>query len=276
MYATLLSYLKQKPSEYEKSTSAFWDDEHISKYMLEAHLNPDTEAASRQHSFITTSASWISGLVRNPNECSLLDLGCGAGLYAQAFTALGFSVTGIDFAKRSIDYAVSQAVLQNMPITYHYQNYLEMHYDHKFDVITLIFCDFGVLSPSERSLLLKKIRAALKPDGVLILDGFTEKQYDDFTESRIVAYEDEGFWNATPYMSIKNTYCYDDSKTYLEQYLIATEKHLHCYNIWNQAFDTTLLGAELKAAGFTKLRFYGNVCGESLTDDSATICVVAK
>lgn len=276
MYTKLLSYLKKKPLKYEKSTSKFWDDEHISKHMLDAHLNPNIEAASRQHSFIKNSAGWIASQVEDPSNCKLLDLGCGAGIYAQEFAALGFCVTGIDFAERSIDYAKSQVALENTLITYHYQNYLEMQYEHEFDLVTLIFCDFGVLSPSDRALLLKKIKTALKPKGVLILDGFTDKQYNSFTENRIVAYEDTGFWSDIPYMSIKNNYRYDDSKTYLEQYIIVTEQHLNCYNIWNQAFDAVSLSAELKTAGFTEFQFYKNVCGECLSDEDTTICVVAK
>ncbi len=276
MYAKLFNYLKCRPMEYAKSTSKFWDDEHISKYMLEAHLNPDIESASRQHSFINASAKWIARQVKRPSECNLLDLGCGAGIYAQAFSSLGFHVTGIDFAKRSIDYAASQAIKQNMGITYHYQNYLEMEYENEFDIITLIYCDFGVLPPKDRALLLEKVKTALKPDGVIILDGFTETQYKDFIENRTLTYEEKGFWSDTPYMCIQNNYCYDENKTYLEQYLVVTEEQLNCYNIWNQAFDSASLGAELKAAGFSELQFYANVCGESLTDKSKTICVVGR
>ena len=39
----LIEYIKQKPQVYEASSSAFWDDENISGYMLEAHLDPDAE-----------------------------------------------------------------------------------------------------------------------------------------------------------------------------------------------------------------------------------------
>lgn len=276
MLANLLSYLKQKPVEYEKSTAKFWDDDHISKHMLEAHLNPDIEAASRQHSFIKDSARWITSKVKKSSSSKLLDLGCGAGIYAQEFAALGFSVTGIDFAKRSVDYAMSQAILHNTPITYHYQSYLEMQYENEFDLITLIFCDFGVLPPDDRALLLKKIRAALKPGGTLILDGFTEKHYDSFAEGRTVVYEDTGFWSSAPYMCITTNYRYDDNKTYLEQYLVATEKQINCYNIWNHAFDRVSLCAELEIAGFAEFQFYKNVCGECLSDDDTTICVVTK
>ncbi len=39
----------------------------------------------------------------------LLDLGCGAGIYSELLYDKGFSVTGIDFSKRSIEYAQNHA-----------------------------------------------------------------------------------------------------------------------------------------------------------------------
>lgn len=38
----------EKPQLFELGETHFWDDPHISKSMLEAHLNPDTDAASRK------------------------------------------------------------------------------------------------------------------------------------------------------------------------------------------------------------------------------------
>ena len=35
-----------KPELYAPSTGNFWDDKHISKGMLEAHLDPDINAAT--------------------------------------------------------------------------------------------------------------------------------------------------------------------------------------------------------------------------------------
>ena len=40
--------LIQKPALWQRSYELFWDDEHISKGMLEAHLNPNWDAASRK------------------------------------------------------------------------------------------------------------------------------------------------------------------------------------------------------------------------------------
>lgn len=65
MYTTLVSMLK-KPQLYTKTTILFWDDEHISKQMLKAHLDPCFEGASRKHTFIPAS---------NEPKSSTLDLG---------------------------------------------------------------------------------------------------------------------------------------------------------------------------------------------------------
>ena len=83
-----------KPELYAPSTSAFWDDEHISKGMLEAHLDPNWEAASRKHEFIDESVKWIESIAPSSQYRELLDLGCGPGLYAERFSNIGYSVTG--------------------------------------------------------------------------------------------------------------------------------------------------------------------------------------
>lgn len=38
MYQRILDYLKEKPALYAPGTALFWNDSHISKGMLEAHL----------------------------------------------------------------------------------------------------------------------------------------------------------------------------------------------------------------------------------------------
>lgn len=86
--------MKHKPKVYEESSSAFWNDENISKFMLEAHLNPNFEGASRNHEFIQKSVNWIDEYCNGGNGKKLLDLGCGPGIYAELLADKGFHVTG--------------------------------------------------------------------------------------------------------------------------------------------------------------------------------------
>ena len=111
-----------KPKLYEKTSELFWNDPHISKGMLETHLNPNTNAASRKPEFINRSVSWLSSMLHK--ESSMLDIGCGPGLYTQRLSELGYRMTGLDFSERSIEYANSQ----DSKTKYVLMNYLEMDY----------------------------------------------------------------------------------------------------------------------------------------------------
>jgi 2-polyprenyl-6-hydroxyphenyl methylase/3-demethylubiquinone-9 3-methyltransferase len=51
-------------------------------------------------------------------EGALLDVGCGAGIAAEAFARLGFRVTGLDAAAEAIEAARTHAALGRLPITY--------------------------------------------------------------------------------------------------------------------------------------------------------------
>ncbi|MEA4987206.1 MAG: methyltransferase domain-containing protein [Anaerovorax sp.] len=276
MYKKILDYLSKKPDLYQKSTAPFWDDIHISKGMLEAHLSVNIEAASRKYDFILESVEWIANHFLNDSTTKLLDLGCGPGLYTELFCKTGFSVTGIDFSKRSIDYAKKSASSKALSIEYFYKNYLEIDFEAVFDVVTLIYCDFGVLSPEERKILLSKIKKALKPNGTLILDGFTLQQMEGFSEGRTVEYMSQGFWSPCPHLCIQCNYYYPETSNYLEQYVIVTESECQCYNNWNQIFSAVSLKEELKNAGFKKIELYDNVAGKAYTNTSNTICAVAQ
>lgn len=271
----IINYIKKKPKAYEPSSSAFWDDENISKYMLEAHLDKDFEGASRNHKFIEKSVEWISGYCDAKEGKKLLDLGCGPGIYAELFAKQGFSVTGIDFSKRSIEYAKAQTSESHGNIQYHYQNYLDIDFKNQFDIITLIYCDFGVLSSTDRAILLKKIWRALKEDGILILDGFSTKFGNDFEEKELIQYEESGFWSAQPYACIQRNYFYEDTANTLEQYIIITENDCECYNLWNQMYSKEKLVSEINEAGFKKTQLFDDVAGGKFTGQSETICAVA-
>lgn len=171
------------PAPYAPGTSSLWDDPHISKNMLKAHLSADVDGATRKHDFVARSVEWIATLAPPAKYPRLLDLGCGPGIYGNLLAKRGYSVTGIDLSERSISYAVEAARQSALDVTYICQNYLELNEMNDFDVITLIYCDFGVLSDADRRQLLMKIYQGLKPGGVLIFDVFTAKKYEGREES---------------------------------------------------------------------------------------------
>jgi SAM-dependent methyltransferase len=263
-----------KPKLYAPSTNIFWDDEHISKGLLEAHLNPNWEAATRKPEFLDKSVDWISKIAPASKYKFLLDLGCGPGLYAERFNSAGYSVTGVDFSKRSIAYAKEQTLINKSNIQYHYQNYLTIDYIDQFDVITLIYCDYAAISITDRLTLLRKVYKALKPKGKFIFDVFTPLMRKD--ESRSWQYcETSGFWSEKPHICLESVYQYDDDdNTELRQTIVLTDEIINCYNIWDHFFTKEALLLEIQTAGFNTFEFYGDIAGKEFSDTGETICGV--
>lgn len=273
MFNELKKYIT-KPKLYAPSTNNFWDDEHISKDLLEAHLNPRWDAATRKPEFLDKSVNWISKIAPSSQYKFLLDLGCGPGLYAERFNSAGYSVTGVDFSKRSIEYAKEQTLHNKSNIEYHYQNYLTIDYKEQFDVITLIYCDYAVLSIADRLILLRKVYQALRFNGKFIFDAFTPLMRKD--ENHSWQYNEEcGFWSEKPHICIESVYQYDDEdNTELRQSIVLTEETVNCYNIWDHFFTKEALLSEIQTAGFNTFEFYGDIAGKEFSDTGKTLCGV--
>lgn len=273
MFDKLKDYLV-KPKLYAPSTGKFWDDDHISKGMLEAHLNPDWNAATRKHDFVDKSVKWIASIAQPAQFQQLLDLGCGPGIYAERFRKAGYTVTGIDFSKRSIEYAQKQTLLNKSNIQYYYQNYLTIDYKEQFDVITLIYCDYAPLSITDRLILLRKVYQALKPNGKFIFDVFTPLMRK--AENCTWYYSKEsGFWNEKPHLCLNSVYQYDDEdNTELNQSIVVTDDIINCYNIWDHYFTKEKLISEIQPIGFNSFEFFGDIAGREFSDTGETICGV--
>lgn len=269
MYGALRPWLK-RPTLYEKTPTRFWNDPHISLGMLEAHLDSSTEAASRKPAFIDRSAAWIASLL--PAGALLLDIGCGPGLYASRLSALGLRVTGLDFSERSIAYAGEHDPASRYVV----QDYLTMEYDAKFDMVILIWCDYGALIPADRANLLRRVHRALKPGGLFLLDVFTPRYYAGRAEDTSWAlHKAGGFWSPEPYLLLTAEYFYDVNIGVL-RHLVVEEGAIKEYNIWNTCFTPKRLCAELGAHGFVDVALFANVAGDPFTEDSITLCVLAR
>ena len=277
MLNKLKDYLKKPEHSTQDMDSlyrALWEDDHISKGMLESHLNPDEDGATNNHKFVFKSALWIAELAPPPKFRKLLDLGCGPGIYAERFSKEGYSVTGVDFSKRSIGYAKEQTAINSSGIEYHYQNYLAIDYTEQFDVITLINKDYAVLSIEDRITLLKKVYQALTPGGKFIFDVMTPKR----RKKEICSWhycENSGFFCDKPHLLLEAVYQYgDDDQTELHKYIVVTEEGVNCYICPNHYFTKELLISEIQPIGFSAFNFYDDVAGSVYSDAGETICGV--
>lgn len=275
---SLLESITQKPELFAKDDGNFWKDPYISEHLLNAHLDDESDEGSRKYQDILQSVLWLSEYLKLPEDSKLLDLGCGPGLYSENFFGQGFSVTGIDFSQSSIDYAKEQAEEFNYRIKYLCQDYLEMDYKEEFDVITLIYGDLCVLSHEDRSLLLQKVKKALKPRGYLIFDVFTKHYFEnEEPEQSWYISEEDGFWSEEEHLLLQSHFEYKEDKVRLDKYtLILKNGEVRTHNIWKHYFSLERTRTMMKESGFSIKDYWSDLQGKPFEENSPWIGVLAQ
>lgn len=265
------------PGPFEFYTAYdLWTDEHTSKQMLSFHLNKDIDASSRKTAFIDRSVDWIASYF-NVSGKKIADFGCGPGLYAAGLARKNAHVTGIDFSRRSIDYAREVANRDGLDINFIHQNYLEFETDERFHLILMIMCDFCALSPAQRKKMLEKFYVILAPGGSVLLDVYSLKAFEEQKETAI--YEINllnGFWSSNKYYGFLNRFKYDTEKLVLDKYTIIEANRTRTIYNWFQHFISESLEQEFAACGFTIDKFYSDVAGSPFSMKSNEFAVVAK
>lgn len=267
---------KPKPFEYY-TTPELWCDSYISRQMLAVHINDDVDLASRKKEFIDQSASWIAQRFNVSNGCKMCDFGCGPGLYTNRFARYGANVTGIDFSNTSIRYAKEQAEKDGLQIEYILHDYLTFETDESFDLITMIYCDFCVLNPHQRKLLLNKFHNLLGAEGKLLLDVSSHVQYNSKQESCICESSDNnGFWSSDPYYAFHNHFKYAQEHLLLDKFTIIEKTRVRENYNWLQCYDVEQITKELSDSGLKVIEHYSDVAGAPYSDAAAEIAIVAE
>ncbi len=270
--------INKRPKAFEFYTAAeLWADEHTSKKMLEYHLNESIDVSSRNIDFINKSTEWIVTHFNLNSSSTLIDFGCGPGLYTSRFAEKKINVTGIDFSKNSIEYAKQTATDNKLHINYINSNYLEFESHNKFDLITMIMCDFCALSPQQRKLMLNKFKSLLTADGSILLDVYSLNFYNSRQEGSLYELNQmSNFWSAADYYSFQNTFKYDEEKVILDKYTVIEESRQRVIYNWLQFFSLDSLKNEFAENGLEITEVFSDVSGSGYKEDSTEIAIVAK
>lgn len=249
-----LAELQKKPEPFTPGEALFWDDPHISKHMLAAHLDPDTEAASRRPQVIDRSVEWLIATLPLRAGDSILDLGCGPGLYASR-----------------------HARENNLQITYRYENYLDLKDEDLYDAALLIYGDFCPLNPGQRAKLLQNVYRALKPGGKFVFDVSTRELRQKHRNQNGWRVLESGFWKPDPHLLLEEGYDYPEQSIWLDQFItIEADGKISVYRNWFQDYTPDTITAELEQGGFRVDSLWGDLTGTAYTPESEWIGVVAQ
>jgi 2-polyprenyl-3-methyl-5-hydroxy-6-metoxy-1,4-benzoquinol methylase len=273
-----LERINKRPEPFQFYTASdLWTDEHTSAQMLSFHLNEAIGLSSRNAQFINRSVEWITSRFNIGKDTKIADFGCGPGLYVKSLAKRQANVTGIDFSRRSIEYAREVAANAQLDINYVTQNYLDFETEDRFDLVLMIMCDFCALSPTQRRGILRKFHKILKPGGSVLLDVYSLAAFDQRKEA--ATYEANllnGFWSPNRYYGFLNIVKYDEEKVVLDKYTIVESERTRTVYNWLQYFAPEELERELVEGGFSIEALYSDVAGTPYDRNSSESAVIAK
>lgn len=134
-----------------------YDDENVFEKYLESRL--DSKSPHNQ-----TIKNKLLEVIGDYSDKSILDLGCGAGVFSRELSIKAKRIVGIDISEKVIDYAKTNNFNNN--IKYIVKNISELNeIDEKFDIV---FSDMVFNYIDDYDKLLKDINKCLKENGILV------------------------------------------------------------------------------------------------------------
>ncbi|NLS11875.1 class I SAM-dependent methyltransferase [Vibrio sp. SM6] len=268
MYQHLEQAAEKPPLWSAYTAELLWADPYIATQMLQYHLNPNIPAASRHFDFIDESVGWLIKQGQLSETSRTIDFGCGPGLYTQRLKARGIgTVVGLDFSRNSLNYAAEQAQHADLAIEYHYGNYLDYQDERKFDLISLVMCDFCALNPTQRAQLLAKFKTLLAPNGIIALDVYTQRRFAAQPASLQLGKNTMNhFWSADDYWCIQASFTYDADLVTLDKYTVIEAARQQIVYNWLQHFTRAMLEQELQLHELEIDSVYDDLCGKPHSD----------
>jgi SAM-dependent methyltransferase len=264
----------KKPPLFNKECGNIWTEEYIAKQMLKAHLNPDSDGASRRDFIINKTVDFLTKNVLKENS-SVLDLGCGPGLYDEKLCQRGYKVTGIDFSINSINYAKNSAEKLGLNIKYKYNNFFELNYLEEFDTVMQIYGEINTFSDSERSKFFNIVNNSLKPNGLFIFDISTPTLRKKCRLKKNWYISESGFWRGKTHLVLEEGFQYDND-IWLDQYIVADNNGVQVYRNWFHDYTVKTISEIIQNSGFKIINMLGSLTGEISKEDSEWITVIAQ
>ena len=271
----ILKY-SQKPPLFEPGEVRFWDDPHISKSMLAAHLDQNTDAASRKIDTIDKIVNHLvaSEIVKQGDH--VLDLGCGPGLYASRLSRMGITITGIDISPGSIEYARKNAAENGLKIDYRCMNFFDISFDSEFDVAMQVYGEVNTFSDEKRDLFFNRIYRALKPGGLFVFDITTRVTRMSYGLKNRWYTAEAGFWRPNKHLVLEQGFDYPENDVWLDQYIVVDEKgSVNVYRCWFHDYTLSAITPVIENAGFKIVHVWNDLAGSPYKEGGEWIVIVA-
>jgi SAM-dependent methyltransferase len=151
-----------EPARRKKRARVWWEDFFNDDY-LRTVRTPSTAQVARQCDFLEYSLGLQKG-------ATILDVGCGLGLQAVELASRGYLVVGLDLSLPMLSRAADEAQDRDIKMNFLHGDMREMTFDGAFDAVVCLGTTFGYFDDDTNRQVLERMKRALKPQGLLLLD----------------------------------------------------------------------------------------------------------
>ena len=267
------------PDAWAEGDNIPWHEPGFSERMLLEHLSQDHDAASRRYAIIDEHILWLHRAVLGAQPTKILDLGCGPGFYSTRLARLGHTCVGIDYSPASVAYARELAASEGLACTFVESDIRAADYGDGYGLIMLIFGEFNIFKPADARLILNKARAALAPDGILVLEPHTFAAVEGFQNERRFWYSSHGeLFSAAPHLVLTESFWDPGERTATRRFFVvdaasgAVERYAHSF----QAYTEEEYCAVLAECGFTQSAFFPSLGGKPIAGQEDYCAIIAR
>lgn len=259
-----------RPTAWTGGGNLPWDDPDFSKRMLREHLDQSHGAATRVDAERKLQLDWFWSTLGLSAGMNVLDVTCGPGFYSVDLAQRGCSVTGIDFAPASVEFAQSLAreAGVNERCNFIQGDVREVPFgEEQHDAALFIYGQLAVFPKADAQALLAKIAAALKPGGTLCIELLNQDRVDR-SDSNWWYTNDTGLWGDAPFLHLGERFWDDEAKLSMERFYVV---HLETGELTDillcdQTYAIAEMTALLKEVGFDSVTAHADWAGLPLYD----------
>ena len=253
------------PAPWSEGDKILWNDADFSARMLGEHLSQAHDAASRRFTIVDRQVEWIHQGMLGNRSISVLDLGCGPGLYTSRLARRGCRCTGIDFSPASIAYASEQAIQEKLNCRYIEGDLRATVFGKNFDLVMFIFGELNVFRPQDARLILGKAYEALNAGGLLVLEPHTFEAVRNLGNPPSLWYGvSTGLFSEAPHLCLEENFWDEATCTATTRYFIleAQTGSVTRYAATVQAYSNDQYRDLLLEIGFRKVGFHSSLEGQ--------------
>jgi SAM-dependent methyltransferase len=266
------------PAPWTQGDNIPWHDPEFSNRMLREHLSSDHDLASRRAGTIDRQVTWIHENVLQTRPARILDLCCGPGLYGVRLAARGHTYVGIDYAPASIAYA-SRISADDDQCTFVEDDIRRADYGHGFGLVMMLYGEFNVFCPADAGAILRKVRAALAPGGLLLLEPHTRDAVVSIGhEPRSWDALDQGLFSDRQHLLLREAHWDDTGQAATRRFFVvhAATGDVARYAVSYQAYTDAEYRALLTDHGFRDVTFDPSLTGDHESSPPTLMAILAR